>query len=108
MVLEVMVNLESPQSWPARNGKPGGSCLDIHVIDRSLPAQYRFSGMYTYRCTQEERDKWEGKLVDRFVRLGVREVMVGQRGPIFRGSIVEVRDMGNGGSTAAEPAVKAK
>src|SRR5215469_10710675 len=61
MVVTLTVFKEVHNTWPAKNGKPGGESFDLLCMDMSNPAEHRMEEMLYYRTKEEERPKIWGK-----------------------------------------------
>jgi len=100
MILDALVYVEVVNTWPAKNGKPGGTSHEILVLDMTVPSSARLRDMYHYRLTEEERIKHWGNLESKMVKIAVNEIFMGGRAPVLRGSFMSIVDNGS------KPAVK--
>jgi len=91
MKLPVEFFCETEETWPARNGRPGGRAYSVYVIDRTPEPEFRLRDMYLYRLSDEEERTYKGKLQGRSGVLAVHQVQQGIVNPVFRGRILEVK-----------------
>lgn len=92
MIAVFQVHKETYGHWPAKNGKPAGESFDLDLIDMSEPPEQAYRGMVPYRLSPEEREKYWGKCVRKFLKVGVHEILHTQRGPVLRGQILGLSD----------------
>lgn len=77
MVVTLTVFKEVHNTWPAKNGKPGGESFDLLCMDMSNPAEHRMEEMLYYRTKDEERPKIWGKSVGTTIQVGVTKIRHG-------------------------------
>jgi hypothetical protein len=80
MKIKLQVFKEVHNTWPPRNGKPGGESFDLLCMDMSEPAEHRMEEMLYYRTKEEERAKVWGKSVGTLIEVGVSRITHGQNG----------------------------
>jgi hypothetical protein len=94
MVVTLTVFKESHNTWPAKNGKPGGESYDLLCQDMTLPAEYRMEEFLYYRLKDEERPKLWGKSVGTTIQVGVTKIRHGDnngRATLMGSIITEAR-----------------
>jgi len=92
MVATFQVHKETYGHWPAKNGKSAGESFDLDLIDMSEPPQHAYRGMLPYRLTPDEKEKYWGKAVRKFLKVAVHEIQNTPRGPVLRGEILALSD----------------
>lgn len=92
MIATFQVHKQTYGHWPAKNGKPAGESFDLDLIDMSIPAEHAYRGVLPYRLTEDEKNKYWGKLERKNVQVAVHEIQHTQRGPVLRGAIVSVNE----------------
>ena len=80
MIMTLAVFKEVHNTWPAKNGKPGGESYDLLCLDHSNPPEYRMEEMLYYRTKDEERPKLWGKSVGTTIQVGVSKIRLGENG----------------------------
>ena len=60
MIMTLTVFKEVHNTWPPKNGKPGGEAYDLLCMDMSNPAEHRMEEMLYYRTKDEERPRVDG------------------------------------------------
>ena len=63
MVVTLTVFKEVHNTWPDKNGKPGGESFDLLCMDMSSPPEHRMEEMLYYRTKDDERNRIWGKTV---------------------------------------------
>jgi hypothetical protein len=77
MVVTLTVFKEVHNTWPAKNGKPGGESFDLLCMDMSNPAEHRMEEMLYYRTKEDERPRIWGKSVGTTIQVGVTKIRHG-------------------------------
>ena len=77
MVVTLTVFKEVHNTWPAKNGKPGGESFDLLCMDMSNPAEHRMEEMLYYRTKEDERNRIWGKTVGTTIQVGVTKIRHG-------------------------------
>jgi hypothetical protein len=95
MIVTFQVHKQSHGRWPGRNGKPAGESFDFDLIDMSEPPEHAYRGVLPYRLSEEEKQKYWGKCVRKFLKVAVYEIMSTLRGPVLRGEILGIVEGGN-------------
>lgn len=94
MIALFFVYKQTLNSWPPRNGKPGGQGYDLSCLDATRPGSHALDAMYDFRLPEEEVAKWWGKtgteLEGRTIEVAVNTLSTGTRGPFMRGKILRV------------------
>jgi len=80
MIMTLTVFKEVHNTWPAKNGKPGGEAYDLLCMDMSNPAEHRMEEMLYYRTKDEERPRIWGKSVGTTIQVGVSKIRHGDNG----------------------------
>ncbi len=80
MIMTLTVFKEVHNTWPAKNGKPGGEAYDLLCMDMSQPAEHRMEEMLYYRTKDEERHRVWGKSVGTTLQVGVARIRHGDNG----------------------------
>jgi hypothetical protein len=80
MIMTLTVFKEVHNTWPAKNGKPGGESYDLLCMDMSNPAEFRMEEMLYYRTKDEERARVWGKSVGTTIQVGVSKIRHGENG----------------------------
>ena len=90
MIMTLTVFKEVHNTWPAKNGKPGGESYDLLCMDTSNPQEHRIEEMLYYRTKDEERAKVWGKSVGNTIQVGVSKIRHGDNGgkATLMGSII--------------------
>jgi hypothetical protein len=80
MIMTLTVFKEVHNTWPPKNGKPGGEAYDLLCMDMSNPAEHRMEEMLYYRTKDEERPRVWGKSVGTTIQVGVAKIRHGDNG----------------------------
>jgi len=80
MIMTLTVFKEVHNTWPAKNGKPGGESYDLLCMDMSQPPECRMEEMLYYRTKDEERAKLWGKTMGTTIQVGVTKIRHGENG----------------------------
>ena len=80
MIMQLTVFKEVHNTWPAKNGKPGGESYDLLCLDACNVAEHRMEEMLYYRTKDEERVKVWGKSVGTTIQVGVSKIRHGDNG----------------------------
>jgi hypothetical protein len=80
MVVTLTVFKEVHNSWPPKNGKPGGESFDLLCMDMSQPQEHRMEEMLYYRTKEDERARLWGKTVGTTIQVGVSKIRHGDNG----------------------------
>jgi len=80
MIMTLTVFKEVHNTWPAKNGKPGGESYDLLCMDNSSPAEHRMEEMLYYKLKEDERPKVWGKAVGTTIQVGVAKIRHGENG----------------------------
>jgi hypothetical protein len=80
MIMTLTVFKEVHNTWPPKNGKPGGEAYDLLCMDMSQPAEHRMEEMLYYRTKDEERPRVWGKSVGTTIQVGVAKIRHGDNG----------------------------
>jgi len=80
MIMTLTVFKEVHNTWPAKNGKPGGESYDLLCMDMSNPAECRMEEMLYYRTKDDERQRIWGKSVGTTLQVGVSKIRHGDNG----------------------------
>jgi hypothetical protein len=80
MVMTLSVFKEVHNTWPAKNGKPGGESFDLLCMDMTQPPEHRMEEMLYYRTREDERAKLWGKSVGNNITVGVSKIRHGDNG----------------------------
>jgi hypothetical protein len=80
MVVTLTVFKEVHNSWPPKNGKPGGESFDLLCMDMSQPAEHRMEEMLYYRTKEDERARLWGHTVGTTIQVGVSKIRHGDNG----------------------------
>jgi hypothetical protein len=94
MVVTLTVFKEVHNTWPAKNGKPGGESFDLLCMDMSNPPEHRMEEMLYYRTKDEERNRIWGKTVGTTIQVGVTKIRHGDnngRATLIGGIIAEAK-----------------
>ena len=80
MIITLIVFKEVHNSWPPKNGKPGGESFDLLCMDMSQPQEHRMEEMLYYRTKDDERARIWGKAVGTTIQVGVSKIRHGDNG----------------------------
>ena len=80
MIMTLTVFKEVHNTWPPKNGKPGGEAYDLLCMDMSNPVEHRMEEMLYYRTKDEERPRVWGKSVGTTIQVGVAKIRHGDNG----------------------------
>jgi hypothetical protein len=80
MIMTLIVFKEVHNTWPPKNGKPGGESYDLLCMDQSNPPEHRMEEMLYYRTKDEERPRIWGKSVGTTIQVGVSKIRHGENG----------------------------
>jgi len=80
MILTLKVFKEVHNTWPAREGRPGGESWDLLCTDESNPPEYRMEEMLYYRTKEDERAKLWTKSVGTLIQVGASKIRHGDNG----------------------------
>lgn len=94
MIAQFFVFKQSFNTWPPRNGKPGGQGYDLSCLDATRPGIHALDDKYDFRLDDDQVAKWWGKtgteLEGRTIEVAVTTLATGKRGPFMRGIILRV------------------
>lgn len=80
MVIKFRIFKSVHNTWPPRNGKPGGESYDLLCQDDSNPPEHRMEEMLYYRTKPEEREQYFVNSADRIIHIGVSRIIHAAQG----------------------------
>jgi hypothetical protein len=92
MQLKVTVISDRPDEYVGKRGLVKSQIITCQDVD---PSGYRLLVPFDYTLTEEEKSKWAGKLLDKQIVVGVRELVPFGGRLRARGAIIQGPDSNN-------------